>query len=144
MHAHTQDPKHEQRHLQKSASQTPIPAPRLCLEDLASPTPKPHAGMCTQMACPATSRASHPFTCVCTQTPPPKEGNGQINSSPIFCALNGRGAPKGLLELSVVSANGLGQHPQKKRTCPGLCGGVAMHIAHVRDSFVGMHTCVHV
>lgn len=41
MHAHTQDSENEQRYLQKSASGIHIQAPRLHLEDPASPTPKP-------------------------------------------------------------------------------------------------------
>lgn len=41
MHAHTPDPEHEQRCLQKSAAGIHIQAPRLQLEDPATPSPKP-------------------------------------------------------------------------------------------------------
>lgn len=67
---------------------------------------------------------------MCTETAPRREEDGQINSSyPVSInslCLEWQREPEELLELSILSANGLGQHPQKEHSCLRLCGGVAV------------------
>lgn len=89
--------------------------------------------MCTQMTTsgPVTySPSDYTNMCMCTEAVPPKEEEWQINSpyrvSINILHLECQRSPQGPLELSIVSANGLGQHPRKEHSCLRLRGGAAV------------------